>query len=289
MCRPLSYYLTRALLYFTVLVMVVWTLAPVTWLFISSISTHAELLSTPIHWVPEHPTGENFSSMFDPRQDTGRRFLAAFRNSMFIAGSVTLFSLVVGTLAAYALARLPFRGRNGLIMGLLAVRMLPVIALVIPFFVLIIRLEYIVPIFYDRWWTLAILYNAFILGFVVWIMRGYFLTIPVELEEAARIDGCTRLAALRLVVLPLAAPGLVATGILAFLLAWDEFLLALIFSKTTNALTLPLYITQLGSQYITAYESIAAAGVMAALPPVLLALLFQRWIVSGLTAGGVKG
>lgn len=272
-----------------VLMIVVWTLAPVAWLFISSISTHNELLSVPVHWIPQRPTFENYAGMFDPATMTGDRFLHSLRNSLLIASTVTLFSLVVGTLTAYALARLRFRGRTALVLSLLAIRMIPVVALVIPFFVIVIRLEALVPIFYDRWWTLAILYNAFILGFVIWVMRGYFLTIPVELEEAARIDGCTRVGALVRVVLPLSAPGLVATGILAFLLAWDEFLLALIFSKTTAAITLPLYITQLGSQYITAYESIAAAGVAAAIPPVALALLFQRFIVRGLTSGGVKG
>lgn len=275
--------------YLLAALIVLWTLAPIAWLFISSISTHNELLSVPIHWIPQHPTLANYASMLDPAGMTGDRFLHALRNSLLIAGAVTLFSLTVGTLTAYALARLRFRGRTGLVLSLLVIRMIPVVALVIPFFVIVIRLEALLPIFYDRWWTLAVLYNAFVLGFVIWIMRGYFLTIPVELEEAARIDGCTRVGALMRVVLPLSAPGLVATGILAFLLAWDEFLLALIFSKTTAAITLPLYITQLGSQYITAYESIAAAGIAAAIPPVALALVFQRFIVQGLTSGGVKG
>jgi len=280
--------LNRVGLYLLVLLIVFWTLAPVAWLLISSISTHSELLSTPIHWIPHEPTLENYAAMFDPSQDIGRKFLASFRNSLLIAGSVTVFCLVVGTLTAYALARLQFRARNSLVVSLLSIRMLPIVALVIPFYVLIIRLDAYIPLF-DRWWTLAILYNAFILGFVVWIMRGYFLSIPPDMEEAARIDGCTRLQTLWKIVLPLSAPGLVATGILAFLLAWDEFMLALIFSRTTAAITLPLYIAELGSQYITAYESIAAAGVMASIPPVVLALIFQRHIVQGLTSGGVKG
>lgn len=280
--------LRQAGLYALVVLIVLWTLAPVAWLFISSISNHSELLSTPVHWIPEHPTLDNYREIFDPARDTGGKFMAALVNSLLIAGSVTAFCLVVGTLAAYALARLQFKYRKTLIMGLLSIRMLPTVALIIPLYVIIIRLDAFLP-FFDRWWTLAILYNSFILGFVVWIMRGFFLTIPPDLEEAARIDGCTRLQALWKVVLPLSKPGLVATGILAFLLAWDEFMLALIFSRTTNSITLPLFIAELGSQYITAYESIAAAGVVTALPPVALALMFQRHIVRGLTSGGVKG
>lgn len=283
--RTLRWALHRVL----VVGIVVWTLAPMYWLLVSSISTHVELLSTPPHWVPSRPTWVNYRAMFDPATMSGHRFWMALRNSTLIAGTVTLVSLTVGTMAGYALARLRLPGRKALVAGLLMIRMVPVIALVIPLYVIIIRLEREVPMFYDRWWTLAILYNAFILGFVVWIMRGFFRTIPLELEEAAQLDGCTRFQAFRRVMLPLARPGLVATGVLAFLLAWDEFLLALIFSKTEAALTLPLYVAQLGSQYITAYEAIAAAGVVAALPPVLLAALFQRHIVNGLTAGGVKG
>ena len=278
----------QTVFYVLVAALLFWTLAPVAWLFISSISTHSELLSSPIHWIPETVTLQNYRAMFDLKGDIGQKFMAGFRNSVIISGSVTIFCLIVGTLTAYALARLRFRFRNTLIMSLLSVRMLPTVALIIPLYVIIIRLDYWVPLF-DRWWTLAILYNTFILGFVVWIMRGFFLTIPAELEEAARIDGCTRLGALWKVVLPLSAPGLVATGILAFLLAWDEFLLALIFSRTTNSITLPLYIAELGSQYITAYEAIAAAGIMASIPPMALALLFQRHIVAGLTSGAVKG
>ncbi len=283
-------------LYAAVLAIVVWTMAPLTWLFISSISPYKELVSDrATSWFPAHPTFANYATMFDAASQTGEQFLYSLRNSTAIAGSVTLICLVFGTLGAYALARLPLRGKNRLILALLAIRMLPTIALVIPFFVLVSRLDYKFMGWgwsfhlFDTKLNLVILYTTFIIGFVVWIMRGYFLTIPRDLEDAARIDGCTRLGALWRIILPLSAPGLVATGILAFLLAWDEFLLALVFTRSTNAVTLPLFIAQLGSQYITAYDQIATAGVMASLPPVLLALFFQRFIVSGLTMGSTKG
>jgi len=120
-------------------------------------------------------------------------------------------------------------------------------------------------------------------------MRGFFLTIPTELEEAARIDGCTRTQALIKIVLPLSAPGLVATGIFTFLLAWDEFVLAMVFTKTTNSITIPVYISALGSQYIHAFDQIAASGFVASLPPIVLALIFQKFLIKGLTAGSTKG
>lgn len=294
--RKLIRPLRRLGVYLAALLIAIWTLAPVTWLFISSITPYNELISDrATHWFPKHPTLDNFRVMFDVSGQTGERFVYALRNSTIIAGSTTLICLVAGTLAAYALARLPMRGKKTLVLSLMSIRMLPTIALVIPFFVAVSYIDYwflgIGADFhlFDTKLNLVILYTTFILGFVIWIMRGFFLTIPAELEEAARIDGCTRLQALVRVILPLSAPGLVATGMLAFLLAWDEFLLALIFSRSNNAITLPLFIAELGSQYITAYDQISAAGVMAAIPPVALALLFQRFIVKGLTSGSVKG
>lgn len=283
-------------LYLAVLLIVLWTAAPFAWLVISSVSPYKDLVTDRTErWLPSRPTLANFRMMFDLERQTGERFVYALRNSLCVAGSVTFVCLVLGTLAAYALARLPVRGKNAFVLSLMVIRMLPTIALVIPFFVLVSLLDYR---FLNLGWEfhlfdtkllLVLLYTTFILGFVIWIMRGYFLTLPQDLEDASRVDGCSRLGTLWCIMLPLSAPGLVATGIFAFLLAWDEFLLALIFTRSTEAITLPLFIAELGSEYITAYDQIAAAGVMAALPPVILALLFQRFIIKGLTAGSVKG
>jgi len=289
-------YISRVILYGLVILIVIWTLAPFSWLFVSGLFPYKELLSDrTTSWFPENPTLKNFQAMFDMSSHIGQRFVYALRNSLIVAGSVTVICLIFGTLAAYALARLKFPFKNNIVMSLIAIRMLPTIALVIPFFVIIRTLDYYLIQananfnFYNTKINLIILYIAFILGFVIWIMRGFFLTIPRELEEAARIDGCTRLQALWRIILPLSAPGLVATGIFTFLLAWDEFVLALVFTKTTNAITLPVYIVSLGSQYIHAFDQIAASGFIAALPPVILALLFQKFLIKGLMAGSVKG
>jgi multiple sugar transport system permease protein len=282
--------LSRAGLYALVLVILVWTLAPFIWLFLTSISTQAKLNAIPIQWLPKQPTFEHYQAMFDSHNPTGELFLAAMRNSLIIAGSTTFLCLVFGVLAAYSLSRFVFPARNLLIMGMLATRLLPTIALVVPFYVIIVG--YIDPVFpmFDTRHNLIILYTSFIIGLVVWIMRGYFTTIPRDLEEQAMVDGATRMQALVRVILPLTWPGLVTTGLLAFLLAWDEFLLALIFSRTPNAYTMPYFVFIVGSsQYYQSPAAVAAGGFMAALPPVLLALLFQNRLVSGLTAGAVKG
>ena len=280
----------RVILYTLVLLIVVWTLAPFIWLFITSISTQAKLNTIPIQWLPEPPTFEHYAAMFDPGNPTGELFLAALRNSLIIASSTTILCLIFGVLAAYALARFVFPAKNILLMGMLATRLLPTIALVVPFYVIIVG--YVDPIFpmFDTKRNLIALYTSFIIGLVTWIMRGYFATIPRNLEEAAMVDGCTRLQALTRIILPLSGPGLVTTGLLAFLLAWDEFLLALIFTRTPNAYTLPYFVFIVGSsQYYQSPAAVAAGGFLAALPPVILALIFQNRIVSGLTAGAVKG
>ncbi|MBE3575291.1 MAG: carbohydrate ABC transporter permease [Firmicutes bacterium] len=286
----------RVLLYVAVGLILLWTLAPFLWLFLSSIFPYKELIAPRAsHWWPTQPTFANYLALFQRQEQTGELFLFALRNSTVVAGSVTLVCLFFGTLGAYALARLPVSHKNAWVLSLLVIRMLPTIALVIPFFVIVSLIDYrflgwgLEFHLFDTKLNLVILYTTFIIGFVIWIMRGYFLAVPPDLEEAARIDGCTRMQSLWRVILPLSAPGLVATGILAFLLAWDEFLLALVFTRSTNAMTLPLFIAQLGSQYVTRYDQIATAGVLASLPPVLLAMAFQRFIVSGLTMGSTKG
>jgi len=263
-------HISRIVLYVLVVLIVVWTLAPFTWLFVSGLFPYKELISDrTTRWFPENPTLKNFQAMFDMSSHIGQRFISALRNSLIISGSVTIICLIFGTLAAYALARLKFPFKNNIVMSLISIRMIPTVALVIPFFVIIRTLDYYLIQansnfhFYDTKINLIILYVTFILGFVIWIMRGFFLTIPTELEEAARIDGCTRTQALIKIVLPLSAPGLVATGIFTFLLAWDEFVLALVFTKTTNSMTIPVYIAALGSQYIHAFDQIAASGFVA--------------------------
>ena len=260
---------------------------PVAWLLISSVSTRAELLSTPIHWIPQEPTFKNYIDILSPSQgvsEVARTFRVTLRNSLLVAGSVTIVALVLGSAAAYALVRLRMPFRQGLLVGILGTRMIPEISLVIPMYLFATRFG-----LFNTPLILVITYLSFALPFAIWLMAAFFGTIPVELEDAARIDGCNRFETLWRVILPISSPGLVSTGLFVFLSAWDEFFFALILTSTVSAKTVPVAIAEFTGRYVVDVGGMMTGGVLAAIPPVLLSLLFQRYIVSGLTAGAVKG
>lgn len=277
----------RILLYACMGLTLLYIFAPLTWLFISSISTRAELLETPPHWWPNAPTLQNYVDIISPGEDTSRAardFGAALTNSIIISTSVTAISLLVGSVAAYAFARLHFRFRRSSLLAVVALRMLPGVSVVIPLYVILRDAALL-----NKRHALILLYLSFTLPFVIWIMASFFQSIPSELEDAARIDGCSRFGALRRVIMPVSLPGLVATGVFAFLLAWDEFFFALLFTSTPAAKTVPVAIAEFTGRHAIDFSAQATGGVLAAIPPVLLALVFQRYIVRGLTAGAVKG
>jgi multiple sugar transport system permease protein len=261
------------------------TLGPPLWLVISSISTQKELLTVPVHWIPQDPTWARYIAVFTA---TGSDAAAVFRrsmlNSMVVATSVTLLCIGVGSLAAYSFARMRFAGQEPFLYVMLFSYMLPAIMIVVPLYTIMRDLKLM-----DTWQGLIAVYSALIMPLAVWIMRGYFQTIPRELEEAARIDGCTRLGALFRVILPLSAPGLVATSLFCFLSSWEEFLMALIFTSSPAAKTIPVAIAEFTGRHAIDYGMMATGGVVAAIPPILIALLFQRYLISGLTSGAVKG
>jgi len=261
--------------------------APFYWLIISSISTMSELLCTPPHWFPKYPTLDNYLNIFFPKTGVARAakiFMYTVRNSLIVAGGVTIISLTLGSFAAYALAKLVFPMRNQILISILATRMLPAISTMIPLYIIMTKFNLI-----DTKICLIILYFTFSIPYVIWIMVGFFRTIPSELEDAARIDGCSRLGSFFRVILPLSAPGLIATTVIAFMLSWDEFFFALILTNTPNAKTVPVTITEFAGRHLIDYGSMCTGGVLACIPPVLIALIFYRFIVRGLTEGAVKG
>ena len=260
---------------------------PVLWLFMASFSTQVELFTVPTHWIPLHPTLQNYLDIFFPSlaaSSVPRTFAVSLLNSMKIASAVTLICIVVGSLAAYALVRIPFKFNRTIQMGILGIRMIPEISLVLPLFIIASSLQLI-----NKPIVLILTYLSFALPYAIWLMAAYFQTIPKELEEAARLDGCTRLGILFRVVMPISIPGLVSTAMFVFLLAWDEFFFALIFTNTLAAKTVPVAIAEFVGRYAVNITGMMAGGILAAVPPVLVALLFQRYIVSGITAGAVKG
>ncbi len=279
--------LNRILLWIAVLVIVIVVIAPYLWLIISSISNKIDLTSVPLHFFPKEPTFENYKKIFFGGRgvtDAASQFGQCTLNSLIVAFFVTLISMVAGSLAAYGLTRLEFRGRKILGTSIILPQILPPIALIIPLFLIIKGFGLV-----DTRLSLIITYISFILPLVIRLMMGHFASIPPDIEEAARVDGCTRIGALLRIVLPLSAPGIAATSIFAFIIAWNEFFFALIFASTRTSKTLSVLVEEFSSKFGADFVSMSTAGVLASLPPVLLALIFQRFIVQGLTAGSIKG
>jgi multiple sugar transport system permease protein len=275
----------RFLLYLAVLGIVIWTIAPYLWLIISSLSLKIDLLIVPLRWIPSRLTLDNYYALFFDRGSESvnvRLFIQSLGNSAIIALFTTSICLILGVLAAYAIARLRFKGSNLLVLGMMAIQLVPPIILVVPLYVIMRQMDLL-----DKRIGLIIVYTSIVLPLVIWLMRGYFASIPTDLEDAARIDGCTHLGALMRVILPLSGPGLVSVMIFAFIASWNEYLYAFIFTNV-DAKTLPVLIGEFSTKLGLEYLRIAAAGVLASLPPVLLALVFQRFIIRGLTAGAVK-
>ena len=260
-------------------------LAPFAWMLIASLTSQKDLLAVPLDWIPNHVSFDRYREIFTASGDNPfANFRAALVNSAIVATSSVLISVTVGVFGAYALARLRFRAQRPTLLVFLSTYMVPPIALVIPLYLIMVNLSLL-----DTRLGLILVYCTFTTPFVLWIMGNFFRTIPHELEDAARIDGCSRIGALFRVILPLARPGLLATMLFAFLVAWDEFLYALIFTSTTASKTIPVAIAEFAGRYTTDFGLQAAGGILAALPPVLIALAFQRYIVSGLASGAVKG
>ena len=294
----------RALLFFASMLFVVYVLAPIGWLVSSSFQSEAEITSVPPHWLPHQPTLENFEAIFQAKDkvvtyenrkqgdtatggyipSTAKDLLPSMWNSLVVAIAVVILNLLVGVPAAYALAKIRFIGRKSSIYFMLATRVIPDIALVVPFFLFVQKLGLL-----DNLLSLVITYLAITVPFSIFILTGYFESLPDELDKAARVDGCSRLQTLLLVFLPLALPSLVAVVLFTFLTSWNEFLLALMFTQTPAAQTMPIVVASFTSDFTISFSFINAAGVLAIIPPVIIAILFERYIVSGLTAGAVKG
>lgn len=276
----------KILIYVLVIIIFVFTVAPFSWLIISSISTKAELLSTPPRWIPHSPTLRSYKAIFFGGARTmraARYFKNALINSIIIAGSVTVLCLVIGSMASYSFVRLKFRGRQPLLLLILTTQMIPAVGIIIPLYIVMMNLRLL-----DTHLGLFVAYSSFILPLIIWIMMGYFQTIPIDIEDAARIDGCSRIGALVRVVLPLVAPGLAAAGVFAFIIAWNEFFFALVLTSI-SAKTLPVLISEFSTKFGADYVMMSTGGVLASIPPVVLALIFQKFIIKGLTGGAVKG
>lgn len=266
-------------MYVAVAAIVVFCVLPFYWMVVSSLKTPKAIFDNSL--IPFHPTFMNYAAVFGG-QNT---FALALRNSVIIGSVVTVVALLFGVFASYALARLNFRAKNMVLALFLATSMFPGVAILTPLFQLFADLGWI-----DTYQAMIVPDISFSLPLGIWILTSFFRAMPWELEEAARVDGCTRGAAFRRVILPLAVPGVFTTAILIFISAWNEFMIANSMSQTPASEPVTVAIAQFTgiSQYDQPYGTQMAAGVIVTIPLIILVLIFQRRIVSGLTAGGVK-
>jgi multiple sugar transport system permease protein len=259
--------------------MVLWTAIPFYWMVATSLKHDKEIYGYEATLIPERPTLANYATVF---RETP--YMLYLRNSVVVAVGSTVLSMIIAVLGAYAIARLDFPGRALLARGLVFTYLVPTSLLFIPMFAMMSMLRLT-----DSLYGLTIAYLGFDVPFCTWLLMGYFKSVPVELEEAARVDGCNRVGALVRIVLPMSLPALVVVTFFSFTHAWNEFLYAHVFTSTTNARTVTTGLVNFMSQDVFFWGPLMASTVMSALPPVLMFLVFQRWVVKGLTLGGVKG
>jgi multiple sugar transport system permease protein len=269
----------RLLLWLAVVVIMVFCLFPFYWLINTSLKTGQDLSSATL--VPPNPSLDNYTSIFEDSN-----FTTALRNSVIVAGITTILALGIGSFAGYALARLRFRGKFVLLAIILSITTFPPIAIAAPLFKIWTDLD-----IYDTLFGLIPPFLAFTLPLTIYVLASFFREIPKDLSEAALVDGATHFQAFRKVVMPLAAPGLVTAGLLSFIWAWNEFLLAITLTSSPSARPVPPALAFFtGSQeFEVPLGTITAATVVVTVPLVIMVLIFQKRIVAGLTAGAVKG
>jgi len=260
-------------------VMLVWTLIPFYWMVATSLKKDKEIYGFEATLIPRQPNLDAYRRLFAQTP-----FVLYLRNSTVIAVSTTVASLVLGCLGAYALARLRFRGRTFIARGLIFTYLVPQSLLFIPLFAVMAALALT-----DTLKGLTLAYLGFTLPFCTWLLLGYFRSVPLELEEAALVDGCSRLSALVRVILPMSLPALAVVAFFSFTQAWNEFLYANVFVNSVEARTITMGLTLFVVEDVFFWGPMMAAACLATVPPVAVYLVFQRWVVKGLTLGAVKG
>jgi multiple sugar transport system permease protein len=260
-------------------VFVVWTLAPVAWMIVSSLLNQVALTSVPPDLSLEQLTLANYAGVLA----TGQSLVPALKSSLLVSLLTTGIALVLGSAAAYAIARLSVPGGNTIALMTLATQMFPGIVIIIPLFIVLSRLGLI-----DTYAGLVVVYLSFVLPIVIWVLKGFFEAIPPELEKAAAIDGASTLQTFTRIVLPISLPPLFATGIFAFIESWNEFMFAVILTRL-HTKTVPIAISEFAGQYQTAVGQMVAAAALASVPVIVLAIVFRRYILMGFAEGAIKG
>jgi multiple sugar transport system permease protein len=265
-----------ALRYLAAVLITGFFLFPIYWLVMISFKTPEEIFASPPVWYPQSLQLDNFAVLFRDGD------AITVWNSLVVAGVSTVFAMLLGTSAAYSLARFK-TGGNNLAIWFISQRMVPPIAIVFPVFLLYVWLGWV-----DSFLGLILLYTAFNLPYVIWMMRGYIEDIPLELEESALVDGCTRFAVLRKVVFPMARAGLFATAVFTFVFAWNDFIFALVLTRR-EVTTFPVQVTHYFGGQSNFWAKIAAMSVLGTVPIFIAVAMLQRYLVRGISLGAVKG
>ena len=250
---------------------------PLLWMLTVSVRPNIEVTKMPPDWIPQVFTLEGYLKIFG-----NTRFLLVFLNTMAISLLVTILSLILGATAAYALARFRFAGQRSVLMFLIITQMFPLVLLCIPYFRIFITLG-----LYDTRTSLVIVYLTFTLPFCILMLRSYFLNIPRDIEEAAMMDGCTRLQAIFRMLLPMSYPAFIGAGLYTFLLAWNEFLFAVVLIESWENRVLTMAIYSLMAEFVTDWNTMMAFSVLASLPLVVAFIFLQKFMVQGMTAGAL--
>ena len=259
------------------------TALPMFWMVSTSIKTEFAAIQQPPTWIPAEPTLNQYTTLLSPTSPTGQQFLGYIRNSVIVSTATTILGLLVAVPAAYAFARFNFPGRDALFFSVLIRNMFPVVVFLIPLFILMKNLRLI-----DTYFSLILTYLTFGLPLSIWLLKGFYDNIPPELERAARIDGATRFQAFWKIILPLSAPGLVATAIYAFIQGWNEYVYARTFINSEQRMTMPVGLERFFTEYASNWPGLMAASFIMSVPVVVLFLVLQRHFVRALTEGAVK-
>jgi multiple sugar transport system permease protein len=265
--------------YLALIVASVVVLFPVFWMLTTALRPSSEIFDSPPNWIPTHI---DFGSFVTAWSDTD--LPVYLTNSLIVVGASTLISVAFSAFAAYGLSRFEFRGKAAFATFLLVTQMFPAVMLLVPYFQIISSVG-----LYNTYGALIITYVAFSVPFSTWMMWGYLGSIPKELDESAAIDGCSPFTAFVRIVLPLCRPGIIATAIYSFITGWNEYIYALALMQSENMKTLPIGITALASNDRLDYNALMATSIIAVIPMLIIFIFFQRHLVSGLSAGAVKG
>ena len=276
--------LKTALFAFILLLLALY-LSPLYWMISTSFKHQPEIFRLPPTLVPRNFTLDNYAGILAGSLASAIPFLAYFRNSLIVALGTVFATLVLAAPAAYAFSRVPFRGKRRLIYFVLVSQMLPVVLILIPLYRMLMRVRLL-----STYPGLVLPYLMLTLPFSIWMLKGYFDTIPRELDEAGKVDGCTKLQAMLRVIMPNVTPGLTATAIVTFIMAWDEFIIALTIMDKNAMRTLPVGMIQsFVGEFSIKWGEMMAASVVTAIPVVLIFVFLSRYLIGGLTAGAVKG